>query len=129
MPAKTTQQAQAAKPILKAPADNTSPREGGILKKAGSNIGKAITSVTKQTGGREGSSFGDGSNPKVGNLLAKGTKMKTDKDLGIAPSPDRGDFNPAAAPKPKADAAKAAAAARNRAANAEREKREMNRDR
>ena len=134
MPAKTTQQAQAAKPILKAPADNTSPREGGILKKAGSNIGKAITSVTKQTGGREGSSFGDGSNPKVGNLLAKGTKMKTDKDLGIAPSPDRGDFNPAAAPAgiggttPKKSQADQDRAAANRKANAERERREMERN-
>ena len=134
MPAKTTQQAQAAKPILKAPADKTPPREGGPLKKAGSNIGKAITSVTKQTGGREGSSFGDGSNPKVGNLLAKGTKMKTDKDLGIAPSPDRGDFNPAAAPAgiggttPKKSQADQDRAAANRKANAERERREMERN-
>ena len=110
--------------------DKTPPREGGILKKAGSNIGKAITSVTKQTGGREGSSFGDGSNPKVGNLLAKGTPQKTDADLGIASSPDRGDFNPAAnLAKPKVDTAKQDRAAANRKAQADKEKREMNANR
>ena len=93
-----------------------------------SNIGTAITTGGIPRGGRDGA-FGDGSNPKVGNLNAQGTRQKTDKDLGIAPSPDRGDFNPAAAPKPKTDTAKQDAAARNRAANAEREKREMNANR
>ena len=99
-----------------APATLAKQKPIQVLKKAPQQVGK-------------GNTFGDGSNPKVGNLLAKGTTMKTDKDLGMTPTPDRGDFNPAAAPKPKADAAKQAAAARNRAANAEREKREMNANR
>jgi hypothetical protein len=131
MPAKTVQQAQAAKPILKAPADKTPPREGGPLKKAGSNIGKAITSITTPRGGRENDGMASGT-PKRGNDMPQGTTILPGTPGG---TPDRGDFNPAAAPAgiggttPKKSQADQDRAAANRKANAERERRQDNANR
>ena len=87
-----------------------------------SNIGTAITTGGIPRGGRD-DAFGDGSNPKVGNLNAQGTRQKTNKDLGMDPSRDRGDgpVNP-----PKVSPERAAA---NRKAQADQEKREMNANR
>ena len=85
----------------------------------------APTPAPKQTG-RENSGMSTTGTPKKGNdmpqqsTILKGTPGTT---------PDRGDFNPAAAPKPKVDTAKQDVAARNRKAQADQEKREMNANR